>query len=326
MLFLALHMFFCAVKSELVVKNVYINGVYMKLLSSLFFLVAIPFSASATDNYHVECKSCVSDAQFVQAAKDNAIHKQTVFINVMNIDNYEMRKYSVYKNSRTVCDPKSREPDGEGGFIQDCWLEKTLTANEVKLTNNELNDFVDFASALIALRKSVAQRSIAIPDTVVPTAYDLIGASFRQTRVIDHFKSLPVTQNILESTVMYAHAGAKIFSTGFTFNAPAILFTFSDGSKAFAEFDFYDLDDNVHYKFTKVLDANGNQIDLTAQNPFPKIMDVSNLSLTSWQSLLSAFKAFGLAVRGADTKIVPRGTVTWIDCSSSTETVCRNPL
>ncbi|MEC4728882.1 hypothetical protein HWQ46_25540 [Shewanella sp. D64] len=44
----------------------------------------------------------------------------------MNFENYEVKKY---KDSKTVCIPNGREPDGEGGFIYDCWLEKTLTAD-----------------------------------------------------------------------------------------------------------------------------------------------------------------------------------------------------
>lgn len=50
----------------------------------------------------------------------------------MNFENYEIEKYRVYKNSKTVCEPNGREPDGEGGFIHDCWLEKTLTAEKNK--------------------------------------------------------------------------------------------------------------------------------------------------------------------------------------------------
>ena len=122
----------------------------MKLLSTLFILTATQFSTSVLatgtlDIYHVECESCVTESQFTQAAKDNAISRETVFMNVMNIQNYEIMKYRVYKNNKTVCDPNGREPDGEGGFIRDCWLEHTLTANKVTLTNTELNEFRDFA-------------------------------------------------------------------------------------------------------------------------------------------------------------------------------------
>ena len=68
----------------------------MKLLSTLFILTAAQFSTAAFANsthpedlqsYHIECESCVTESQFTQAAKDNAIHKETVFINVMNIQN-----------------------------------------------------------------------------------------------------------------------------------------------------------------------------------------------------------------------------------------------
>lgn len=71
----------------------------------------------------------------------------------MNFENYEIEKYRVYKNSKTVCDPNGREPDGEGGFIHDCWLEKTLTAEKINLTNTELNLFTDLADGVKFGRK-----------------------------------------------------------------------------------------------------------------------------------------------------------------------------
>ncbi|MDR8522566.1 hypothetical protein [Shewanella fidelis] len=299
----------------------------MKLLPTFLFLVIAPISTLtfATNNYHVECESCVSEADFKQAAKDNAIHRQTVFINVMNINSFEIRKYRVYKNSRTVCDPNGREPDGEGGFIQDCWLETTLEADKVNLTNSEVNNFIDFASASIELKKSMFRATIEIPKEVVENGYELIGASYMETKVVNHFNSLPISRTILHDAILYLSSATKLASNGLVFNAPAMVFKFSDNSTAYAEIDFIDMNDKLHYKFTKVIDAKGNQIDLQSDNPFPKRLNVGGLSLTSWQSLHSAFKAYGLAVRGATTKIVPRGTVTVIDCSGSTETVCKNP-
>lgn len=300
----------------------------MKLLSALTFLAAAQFSTSALaiDNYHVECESCVSGEQFTQAAKDHAIFRETVFINVMNIDNYEMKKYSVYKNSKTVCDPNGREPDGEGGFIRDCWLEKTLTADEVSLTNTELNNFTDFASATNNIKNTVKQRSIEVPITVVPNAYDLVGASFNETAVTNYFNSIPLNNTIVQQAISYVSSASKMVTTGIVINSPPLVFSFSDGTKAYAVPDFIDMDDRLHFKFILVTDVNGNKFDLKSDKPFSKYINVANLSLTSWQSLLTAFRGYGLAVIGASTKIVPRGTVKLIDCAGSTEYVCRHPL
>ncbi|MBW8186159.1 hypothetical protein [Shewanella nanhaiensis] len=163
----------------------------MKLLSTLLILSAAHFSTAtlannthleALQSFHIECETCVTESQFTQAARDSAIHRETVFINVMNIDNYKINKYSVYKNSKTVCDPNGKEPDGEGGFIQDCWLEETLTAYQVNLTNTELNAFRSFADLQNDMT-AISQSSIEVPENVIDNGYKLIGASFNETAI-----------------------------------------------------------------------------------------------------------------------------------------------
>lgn len=298
----------------------------MKLISTLLFMAAVPFSASALDSYHVDCETCVTEAQFTQAAKDNAIHRQNINVSVMNFNNYEIRKYQVYKNSKTVCDPNGREPDGEGGFIYDCWLEKTLTANKVNLTNTELNLFTDLADAHNALNQTILQRTVVIPKDVVASGTDVINSTNKRNLIISHYNSLGFTDiSIISKYLVVAEAFTKTFNLAVTITAPAIEFTFSDDTVAYAVFDFVDSNLVAHFKFTKII-VGGIEIDLTKDNPFSKTYDVSGMSLTSWQSLLTAFKAYGLAVNVADTTRVPKGTVRVIDCSNSTETVCRNPL
>lgn len=298
----------------------------MKLISKLLFMAAVPFSASALDSYHVDCETCVTEAQFTQAAKDNAIHRQNINVSVMNFNNYEIRKYQVYKNSKTVCDPNGREPDGRGGFIYDCWLEKTLTANKVNLTNTELNLFTDLADAHNALNQTILQRTVVIPKDVVASGTDVINSANKRNLIISHYNSLGFTDiSIISKYLVVAEAFTKTFNLAVTITAPAIEFTFSDDTVAYAVFDFVDSNLVAHFKFTKII-VGGIEIDLTKDNPFSKTYDVSGMSLTSWQSLLTAFKAYGLAVNVADTTRVPRGTVRIIDCSNSTETVCRNPL
>ena len=298
----------------------------MKLISTLLFMAAVPFSASALDSYHVDCENCVNEAQFTQAAKDNAIHRENINVSVMNYKNYEIRKYEVYKNSKTVCDPNGREPDGEGGFIYDCWLEKTLTANKVNLTNTELNLFIDLADAHNALNQAIPQSFVEVPKDVVGSGIDVISSTNKRNLVISHYDSLGFTDiSIISKYFVVAEAFTKAFNLGVTITAPPIKFTFSDDFVAYAVFDFVDSDLVAHFKFIKIT-VDGVEIDLTKDNPFNKTYDVSGMSLTSWQSLLTAFKAYGLAVNVADTTRVPTGTITIIDCSSSTETVCRNPL
>lgn len=311
----------------------------MRLLFNLFILTIAQFSTGALANtnpvesYHIECDSCVTDKEFEQAAKDNAVFRKTVFINVMNIKNYEIKKYSVYSNSKTVCDPNSREPNGEGGFIQDCWRESTRTATEVAINNTELNAFIDFSKIKNDL-DLITLQSIYVPGEVLESGYELVGASFNQTAVNKYFNSLPNQDVLVERIGQYIESVTTTIGNSYLkVTARPIVFEFNDGTIAHAVFKFIDMDNVVHLEFTQIMDSNGNIIDLTnANNPFSKQFNAANISQISWQSLLTAFKAYGLAVRGSSSKIippntVPRGIVT-ITCSSSSssETVCRNPL
>ncbi|WP_394203083.1 hypothetical protein [Shewanella waksmanii] len=296
----------------------------MRCLPALF-LLATPFSSLAIDAYHVECTSCFTESEFVQVAKENAIDKQTIVVNVFNAENADLRKYLVEKSSRTVCDPDGREPDAEGGVIANCWQENILTAKKQGLIDVEQTNFHDFSSALIEFRALSEGTSVSIPEKLVPSGYDLVGASFRQNDVIDYFNGQPSKNKVYEKLIHYINLGSKINDLGMTFPVPAIAFEFPDKSKAYAIVDFVDIDNNIHFKFSKVIDNNGNVVDLKAQNPFSKFYDVSGLSLPSWQSLHRALEAYGLGVVDVSRQVVPQGVITIIDCSASTETVCRNP-
>ncbi|WP_028771460.1 hypothetical protein [Shewanella waksmanii] len=288
----------------------------MRCLPALF-LLAIPFSSLAIDAFHVECTSCFTESEFVQVAKENAIDKQTIVVNVFNAENADLRKYLVEKGSRTVCDSDGREPDGKGDVIVNCWQENILTAKKQSLIDVEQTNFHDFSSALIEFRALSEGTSVSIPERLVPSGYDLVGASFRQNDVIDYFNGQPSKNKIYEKVIHYIEAASKIIDIGMSLTAPAIAFEFVDKSKAYAIVDFVDMDNNIHYKFTKVIDNNGNVVDLKAQNPFSEFYDVSGFSLQSWQSLHRAIEAYGLVVVDVNRQVVPKGVITIIDGSAS---------
>lgn len=307
-------------------KNLFIT------ISSLSF-IACSFSfqtqaaVSLKDSEHTECASCTTDAQFYEEAKrkSNIIDR---YINIMNFDSLQMKKFRASNKSNLICDPNSREPDGRGGFIQDCHWNYTYSIQEVNITSEEYNDFIDLANATNDMRQLVHQRAISIPSTVVSSGYEIIGASFVETKIINHFNESSLKQTFLEKSIVLLSAGMKIANnSNLNIVMPSLVFIFSDGSSAYAVIDFYDMDDNVHFKFTKLIDANGNQFDLGSANPFAsKTYDVSNMSLSSWNAFRAALRTFGLIVPNTNNTQVPKGIVTIKDCSNSTETVCRNPL
>lgn len=307
-------------------KNLFIT------ISSLSFIAcAFSFQTQAAagliDSEHTECASCKTDAQFYEEAKRKS-NKIDRYISIMNFDSLQMKKFRASNKSNLVCDPKSKEPDGRGGFIQDCHWNYTYSITEVNATSEEYNDFIDLANATNDMRQLVQQRAISIPSTVVSTGYEIIGASFVETKIINHFNASDLRVNFFEKSVVLLSAGMKIANNS-TLNMimPSLVFLFSDGTTAYAVIDFYDMDDNVHFKFTKVMDANGNQFNLESVNPFvSKKYDVSKMSLSSWNAFRAALSAFGMIVPNTNNLQVPKGIVTIKDCSSSPELICKNPL
>ncbi|WP_394230951.1 hypothetical protein [Shewanella colwelliana] len=293
----------------------------------LLFLSTISAPSLAIDSIHVECSTCTTETQFYNAAKNEA-KNTTRFINIMNFKNYELRKFRASKTANKVCED-DREPDGRGGFIQICKWEYDYAIVSAPITNEELYLFTDLADSVNDANKYYTQRSIEIPSTIVTSGYELIGAGYKQTKVTTYFNQLPLKDSILEKLVVVAGSASKIVSTGIKFEMPALVFTFSDGVKAYAEIDFVDMDDQTHFKFTKLIDPNGNPIDLTKSNPFTeKYYNFSKTSLSSWRVFRSALNAYDLRIIGSSNNTVPTGTVAITDCSgrspTGSDTICRN--
>ncbi|WP_299569574.1 hypothetical protein [uncultured Shewanella sp.] len=283
----------------------------------LLFSSVTSVSSLAADSIIAECATCETDSQFYTAARRNAVLNQTLSINIINFENYEFRKFRVSKSSSIECE-YDREPDGEGGRQQICRKKYQYSTIPTSITNKELNQFTDLADAMNDARKYYSQRSIAIPSEVVESGYELIGAGYVKSRVTDHFNSMPLKRSILEKAVIAGAAASSMVEVGgIKFSMPALVFTFSDGVKAYATLDFYDMDDNAHFKFTKLIDKNGNIIDFTKSNPFvEKTYTFEGMSVASWSVFFKAMSAYGLTVRGASSKVVPRGSVTVVVCRS----------
>ncbi|MBW8186158.1 hypothetical protein [Shewanella nanhaiensis] len=127
---------------------------------------------------------------------------------------------------------------------------------------------------------------------------------------------------------LYFDSATQITSTSnIKINARPLVFNLADGSMAYAMLSFIDMDNVVHLKFTELHDTSDNVIMLNnKENPFSTEFKTVNVSQASWKILLESFKGHGLAVDVSSGASVSQGIFTVIDCSNSTETVCRNPL
>ena len=296
--------------------RIFIMTLKKAAILGLLFSSTISVPALAIDSVHVECDTCVTDAEFITAARTEAVNNKTIFVNVMNFENYELKKFKTTKDYYTEC----RE-EREGQICHKTY--KTYTYG-ISVTNSELNLFTDLADSINDARKYYSQRSIEIPSTVVESGYDLIGSGNIPGRVTNYFNQMPLRNSILEKAIVVAGSASKIISTSIKFEAPALVFSFADGVKAYAIIDFVDMDDQTHFKFIKIIHGE-IVMDLTKPNPFKTRYDFSGLSEASWAALYEALNAYGLTVRGSSSRIVPRGTVTIVVCSGGASNPCKNP-
>lgn len=168
-------------------------------------------------------------------------------------------------------------------------------------------------------------KAITIPADIVESGYQLIGASYVQNKVVNHFNQVYLPADPAEKALTVI-ASSKLAAQHLT-NSPFAIFTFADGITAYAAMDFVDMGANIHLKFTKLIDKNGNVFNLASESPFhaSKSYDVAGMSLASWRVFRSALQAYDLIIPGTSDMQVPDGIVTIRDCSSSTDTLCHNP-
>ncbi|EKT4488959.1 MULTISPECIES: hypothetical protein [Shewanella] len=292
----------------------------LKNLFSCIMLSTISISAFAIETKTVECEKCETDYQFLTAAKREAVLNVSTIVNVLNYKNYELRKFDILKRNHIECE-YDNEPDGRGGKTKICREKSTYKVSNPPISNDELTSFINYAETYNNAQKFFLQHAIEVPSDVVSSGYELIGNTSKQWDVTRQLTESSYSQNFSEKFLSLIVGKASLFKNGYlNLGMPPIVFSFSDGIKAYAVIDFIDMDGVEHFKFLKLVDAENNVIDLSSNNPFQGRLFVIGESMTvqSWSTLLTALNAYGLMVPGASSRIVPRGTVKIVPiCSSS---------
>ena len=294
------------------------------IILGLLFSSAIAAPALAMDSIIVECSTCETDSQFYNAAKENIVYQQTTIINVMNFENYEVRKLKSSKTTVLECEDEG-EPDGRGGTFQICKWNHTYSILPMSVTNEELNNFTTLADAMNTIRKTITLRSIEIPKIVVGSGYYFITdiESLGKTRI--YYNSLPISDNYIEQMNYALSSLSKMAPNALLITAPTLVFKFDDGTKVHAEFDKI-VDSEIFFKYTKLLNTSGLEIELEKGQPFKAgvVYNFSRLSAKSWARVYDYLNANNLTVVNVTTRIVPRGNVTIVRCGG-TGIRCVNP-
>ncbi|TRW47958.1 hypothetical protein FM042_11540 [Aliidiomarina halalkaliphila] len=101
-----------------------------------------------------------------------------------------------------------------------------------------------------------------VPTTEVPSAYDIILYSSRETSVIDHYMN---ERNILQTVSDFRSAFVTVFTKFFNITGIRVI-TFEDGSQAVFEMKIVvnasSWREQVEFTLIKVIDENGNVVDI----------------------------------------------------------------
>ena len=293
------------------------KGIFMERIKPLISIFAISFSFSFSanalvDNFAVECDYCITDNQFEFKAREAAITDNTVIVNVVNFDNLTYKRYSITKNSYIECE-YDNEPDGRGGKLQICRRRFNYESYQQVVNSTEMADFIKLARAKNELDNYNKQRITQIPDTITQTGLDLVGNSAIQNDVIEFFNNDTASlQQFQDRNAAYLSALTSVIQTSvIKISAPIISFKFDDGSIAYSQFEYIDVDGQLHFKFLKVI-FNKNTFNLeNIKVPFNSLyIRLSGLNLPQWQKVFDLLYDYGLTVRGTSRDTLPSNLPT----------------
>lgn len=301
-------------------------GVMMKklFLSCAFLLTVFANSAAAT-GLLVDCSDCDSDDDFLNAAYTQAIENEWLTVYVGNLISLELKKYQVFTGYTKECD-SSNEPDGEGGQGV-CRNVKFYNDIEENPSSDEYASFVLVADQTNKTKDLLSINSVVVPTEVVETAWEIVNASYIETKLSTYFKSAAFYDNVAENLLILAKSSTSVISNFVVnFSKPQIKFTFSDGSIAYAiatNFSYGSgMDDSFELKFVSIIDADGNVLDLTKNKLFEvgTIYNFTAAGAKGYSLFLVQLQVRNITITNGSA--TPSGRVTIIDCPND---VCPNP-
>ncbi|UJF21671.1 hypothetical protein [Shewanella sp. OMA3-2] len=253
----------------------------------LILLGGMTFSVStiASPEMYLECNTCTTQSQLVNFAKTNARLNTTVVMHVINLNHILYEKYLVTKTKSFECEQNNQSDitTDKSPVCQNVYHYKTISQSVDK---QDLTDFTHYALAYNETKDFFNQSAIEIPNNITTSAFELIGNSYAQGLSVDYFNnSLQKSALYKEKLTKWAEGISSKISTSITVKPPSIVFTYSDGTLAYAVVDFVDMDGQYHFKFTTIEDSN-NRFDLTKTNPFGDYYTFSDMRLESWHILL----------------------------------------
>jgi hypothetical protein len=290
----------------------------MKKLLPLLGVMTFSVSTLASQEIYLECNTCTTHSELVNFAKQNARSNATIVMHVINLNDILYEKYLVTKTKSFECEQnhKSEIPTDKSPVCQNVYHYKTTSQS---IDKKDLTDFTNYALAYNETKKFFTQSAIEIPSSMVTSAFELIDNSYPQGLSVDYFNNnLPSSALYKEKLTSWSTGISNKITTSIAVKPPSLVFTYADGTLAYAALDFVDIDGQYHFKFTTIKEGN-NSLDLTKTNPFGDNYTFTNMSLESWGVLLEKLSLHDLAVSNTTKMIVPSGNVSIVSICATSE-------
>lgn len=285
------------------------------ILGGALILTGFANSAVAT-GVLADCEDCTSAADFVSAAHTQAIENEWSTVYVGNLRSLELKKYQVFEGYTKECDYSDPEPDVIGGSGI-CRKVKFYNDIEETVSSEDYNNFLLVAQQANKTKDVLSTQSVTVPSEVAESAWEIVNASYVETKLSHHFKSELFYENFSDNLLILAKSALSVVTNFYVnFDKPQIKFTFSDGSVAFAVASnfSYGIADSFELKFVSIVDADSNKLDLTKNEIFNvgQTYSFTDGNEKGYSTFLMFLSIYNLTITNASS--VPSGVVTIMSC------------
>ncbi|MCL1066206.1 hypothetical protein L2735_05215 [Shewanella olleyana] len=238
------------------------------LLRALLFLLAILLSPQVMANVfntivNIQCNECDSNQAYHRAALSALKDREQKVVNVVNFNQFDVRKFDVKKLQVEVCSDYWKS--ATKGY---CKMEDGSSIKPLKVTNIEREKVILLSEQLYQLDFFQRQKIQADPK-VANTAWELAQNHYVANKLMSNwqqeyqyeYSAFLAKWQQGERASLQANIPLKNLS-------PPIVITFADGSEVFAEVDFIDSNNQQHFSFTQLKDANSNHLVLAREKLF----------------------------------------------------------
>ncbi|WP_153912495.1 hypothetical protein [Shewanella sp. TC10] len=212
---------------------------------------------------NIQCNHCTSNQAYRQAALSALKDREQKVVNVINFNQFDVRKFDVKKLLVEVCSDYGKS--ATKGY---CKMEDGSLVMSLKVTNIAREQVILLAESLYQMDFFKSQY-IQVDPQVANTAWELIESSHVIGKVMFNWQQeYQYEYSAFQTNWQQGELASLQANMPLKNLSPPIVVTFADGSESYAEVDFIDTDNQLHFRFLQIKDANSNHLVLGQEKLF----------------------------------------------------------